>query len=398
MVSIIVPIYNAAAYLPQCIESLCGQTYADIQIILVDDGSIDGSSDICDAYARTDERIVVVHQENAGAVNARKVGMAYAAGEYIAFADGDDWMEPHMIESLYQTLVQEEVDIAMCGRFEDTGDVNKEVYHGFAAGKYDKKMLKEIIYPRMIVNTLFFEWGIFPGLWDKLFRRECLERFLLCVDEKITMGDDAACVYPCLLHTDSIYILDQCLYHYRQTENSTVKQKADWQLERQRFHILWKTVYESFIRYRDIYDLTQQWREYLLFLMVPRAGVLLEGIEELDYLFPYPRVKRGSRIIIYGMGTYGQQLYGYLKQTGFCSIAALVDRNYEALREQGFFVEPPDYIKRCKYDAIVIAASFAKTRYAIYRELAAIYGSEKVHCMDEKLVKGETVVSAFGLT
>ncbi|HBA67794.1 MAG TPA: hypothetical protein DCZ40_00315 [Lachnospiraceae bacterium] len=397
MISVIVPIFNNAEYLPRCIESICGQTYRDLEILLIDDGSTDGCYEICNEYKKNDSRIVVIHRQNGGAVSARKTGMAYAKGEYIAFADGDDWMEPDMLECLFSALIREKTDIAMCGRFEDTGGSHKEVYQGIPAGRYDKKALIEEVYPNMIVNGAFFEWGLFPGLWDKLFRRECLEKFLLAVDERITMGDDAACTYPCMLNADSVYILDKCLYHYRQSRASTVKQKPDVRMERQRYRILYRTVSELFKKYRTVYDLTEQWKEYMLFLMVPRADALLEGVEGLDYLFPFPKVKKGSRIIIYGMGTYGQRLYKYIEQTGICTITALADRNYAELKKQGLSVEAPDKIAGYKFDAIVIASSFAKARSAIYRELAEKYGYERVHAMDEKLVKSKTVMEAFGL-
>lgn len=397
MISVIVPIYNDAQYLPQCIESICGQTYHDLEILLIDDGSSDGSSEICDAYRKRDSRIAVFHKENGGAVSARKAGMIRATGEYIAFADGDDWLEPEMLERLFAVLSCEKADIVMCGRFEETGSVRKEVYHGIPTGRYDKKALKEKVYPRMIVNGAFFEWGLFPGLWDKLFRRECVEKFLMAVDERVTMGDDAACTYPCILNANSICVLGECLYHYRQTLLSTVKQREEAKLERKRFEILYHSVLTSLEQYKSIYDLTEQWKEYLLFLMVPRADTLYEGIEELDYLFPFLGIKKGSRIIIYGMGTYGQRLYSYIKWTGFCRVIALVDCNYRELRKQGLCVEAPDQIAEYEFDAIAIASSFARTRNAIYKELAAAYGYNKVFCMDEELVKSKVAMMAFGL-
>ena len=131
--------------------------------------------------------------------------------------------------------------------------------------------------------------------------------------------------------------------------------------------------------------------------MVPRADALYQEIERLEYLFPYPNVKKGSNIILYGMGTYGQRLYKYINQSGFCSIVALVDRNDIELRKQGLPVESLDNIAQYKFDAIVIASSFAKTRDAIYKELTTIYGDEIVHKMDENLIKSEITMSAFGL-
>ena len=255
MISVIVPVYNVQSFIGQCIKSICRQEHQNLEIILIDDGSTDKSPDICDEYARIDSRINVIHKQNEGLVQARKDGLRIARGKYIAFVDGDDWIEPDMLGSLYSILIEKNVDIAMCGRYEDTGKIQKNVFHGFPEGSYEGEALREIIFPNMIVNKKFFEWGIFPGLWDKLFRREVLEPFQLMVDERLTMGEDAACSYPCILNAKSIFVLHKCLYHYRQTAFSMIKQSADKQLERKRFQILYQTVNEQFRKFQHIYDL-----------------------------------------------------------------------------------------------------------------------------------------------
>ena len=397
MISIIVPVYNSKRYLPRCIESICGQTYRALEIILVNDGSTDGSGQLCETYAQKDPRILVVHQENGGAVRARKEGLMRASGKYIAFADSDDWLEPHMLEMLHGTLTGQDVEIAMCGRYEETGHCARAVRQGIAPGRYDKEAMLRQVYPHMIVNRRFFEWGLFPGLWDKLFKRECLEKFLLAVDERLTMGDDAACVYPALLEAESIYIRKECLYHYRQSPASMVKRVEEAGKERERFGILYRTVLGELEREKDIYDLRGQWREYLLFLMVPRADTLLKGMGELPYLFPFPGIRRGSRVIVYGMGTYGQRLYACLRRSGFCEVVAAADRGYRELSSQGIEVIAPARIASYPFDAIAIAASFAGTREAIYQELSGLYGRERVHAMDERLVKSREIGEAFGL-
>lgn len=396
-ISIIVPIYNAEPYLSRCIESICGQIYKELEIILVNDGSTDGSRQILDTYAAQDCRIKVIHKENGGLVSARKAGLALATGEYIGYVDSDDWIEPDMYERLFTVLTNENVDIAMCGRYEDAEENRRAVYHGFDEGRYDKAELIKKVYPNMIVNKNFFEWGIFPGVWDKLFRRECLESFQMAVDERLTMGEDAACVYPCLLQADSIYILHECLYHYRQTAFSMVKNISDTALERQRFGILYRTVWDRLYQYKNVYNVCGQWRDYLLFLMTPRADRLYSGIEDLDYLFPFPKVKRGSSIILYGMGTYGQFLYRYLEQTNFCRVVAAADRNYAIIKGLATTIIAPEAIGEYEFDAIVVTASFYKTRMAIYNDLSARYPKEKIHIMDEEIVKSDETMRAFGL-
>ena len=119
MISVIVPVYNCGQYLRQCLDSILAQTYTDLEILLVDDGSNDNTGDICDAYMEADLRVKVIHKKNGGAVSARKAGLERASGRYIAFVDGDDWIEPDMLEKLYNTLTKQRVDVAMCGMYQN---------------------------------------------------------------------------------------------------------------------------------------------------------------------------------------------------------------------------------------------------------------------------------------
>ena len=397
MISIIVPVYNTEAYLRKCLDSILCQTVGDMEVICVDDGSTDESPRILDVYVAADSRVKVIHQKNGGLVSARKVGLKAATGEYIGYVDSDDWIETNMYEKLFEALTDGKADIAMCGRVEEIGHTGRKVRHGFQAGRYDKQELIENIYPCMIVNGAFFEWGIFPGVWDKLFRRETLEKFQMAVDERLTMGEDAVCTYPALLHAENICILDECLYHYRQSSTSMVRQKVDVETERKRFQLLYQTGWRELEQGKGIYDLTKQWKEYLLFLMIPRADTLLEGMEKLDYLFPFSKVKRGSDIILYGMGTYGQRLYQFLKASEFCHVVACADRNYEELNRQGLRVISPGEIGDCGCDVIVVANSFARVRKEIERELTEKYPKKKINVMDETLIHSEYALTLFGL-
>ena len=397
LISIIVPVYNISKYLSQCIESIIHQSYTNIEIILVDDGSTDECPDICDRYAKIDDRIKVIHKENGGLVSARIKGLELACGKYIGYVDGDDWIEPDMFERLLYIAEQEKVDVVACGRYEDTGKVSREVHHGIKEGRYNKESLRKYVYPNMIVNCDFFEWGIFPSVWDKLFKRECLISYQMDVDKRLTMGEDAACVYPCMLNIDSLYVLNKSLYHYRQTTSSMVKKVVDFELERNNFSLLYHSVLKKFEQYKNIFDLREQWLEYLLFLMVPRSDTLYKNIEKLDYLFPFPNVKKGSNIVIYGMGTYGQRLYNYLKRTSFCNVLMCADRNYIELCKQGLCVDSPEEISKHDYDAIIVASSFAKARMSIYNDLIKRFPKEKVHIMDVDLIKSDSTLDAFGL-
>ena len=110
LISVIVPVYNIEQYVGICIESLIKQTYTDLEIIVVDDGSTDRSSALCDLYANKDKRIKVIHKQNGGLVSARKVGVAIANGKYIGYVDGDDWVEPDYYEMMYRSAVKADAD------------------------------------------------------------------------------------------------------------------------------------------------------------------------------------------------------------------------------------------------------------------------------------------------
>ena len=115
MISIIVPIYNVEKYLPQCLDSLVSQTYKDIEIILVDDGSLDHCPEICDAYAEKDARIVVIHQKNRGVAAARNAGLKDARGECVGFVDPDDWVSPDMYGAMLEAMQAAQAELAICG-------------------------------------------------------------------------------------------------------------------------------------------------------------------------------------------------------------------------------------------------------------------------------------------
>lgn len=395
-VSIVVPVYNVEKYLEECLNSLINQTFKDIEIICIDDGSPDNCGAILDNYATKDKRVKVVHKENGGLVSARKIGINMVQGDYIVHVDSDDWVEPDTIEKLYNHAIQNNVDICMCGHFEEIGNATKKVYQGIEPGVYNKDSLVKDIYPRMIVNGEFFEWGIFPSLWAKLFKREFAEKYYLNLDERIMLGEDAASVYPSLLNANSVCIMNECLYHYRQYPTSTIKKTVNPKMKEQ-FCVLYNSVNDVLKKDSYIYDLTEQWRDFVLFLMYPRAYQFCDDIAKLDYIFPFKNVKKGSKIVIYGMGTFGQQLYFALQKSGACDVVACVDRNYIELSKQGVPVISPDEIKNYDYDTIVIACTYAKVTRAIYEGLADKYSVKKIHKVDLDLLKSEQILKLFGL-
>ena len=218
LVSVIVPIYGVANYLEKCIESIINQTYENLEIILVDDGSNDGSALICDEYARKDDRIIVIHKENGGLVSARKAGVEICNGSYTAYVDGDDWIEPNYIEKMKRVQSEYSADLVLCNCIREGKDrVIGDLF--FAEGFYNRKQLEKNIFPKMIFTGKFDEFGLSPNIY-KLYNTDLLRDHQKRVPDNLTLGEDAALFYPMVIHCDSIYILDDPLYHYRFNDES----------------------------------------------------------------------------------------------------------------------------------------------------------------------------------
>lgn len=216
VLSVIVPIYNAAEFLPQCIESILKQSYKNFELLLVDDGSTDESLKICEAYTQKDSRIRLIQKNNGGLVSARKEGLKYAGGEYIGFVDADDWIDSNMYQCLCDAAIQHEADIVIADNVVNFPRRTLKVTQGIKPGIYNKQMMKEIIYPNLMFCRETYQLGISPSLCTKICRKSLLTPHLLSVEDCIQGGEDAACMYPCLLQAQKLVYVQNCYaYHYR---------------------------------------------------------------------------------------------------------------------------------------------------------------------------------------
>lgn len=225
MFSIIVPIYNTEKYLEQCLESLVGQQYKNYEIILVDDGSTDKSADICDFYQCKYENIKVIHKKNGGLVKARKTGIEAAVGDYIGFVDSDDWVDLNLLAEVKDILDKYNPKIISFNVMLEYSSRQEKQQNSIPDGYYGKRELEEKIYPIMLYNKHenFYNFGVYPSVSNKIFARHLIEENL-CRDGRITMGEDAACTYASLLEAESLYMMPQFFYHYRQNEKSMTNQ------------------------------------------------------------------------------------------------------------------------------------------------------------------------------
>lgn len=209
VISVIVPIYRVEPYLRQCLDSVVGQTYRKLEIILVDDGSPDHCGSICDEYAAHDARIQVIHKKNGGISSARNAGLAAASGEWIGWVDADDWIEPDMYEYLLLHALSRQADIVVCSRYEEYR--NRRVFHGWEKEKHmaTDQALHALLENRTLNNLL----------WDRLWKREIFEGVQF--PEGRTY-EDIAVMHWLFLRTKLVVCLPEAKYHYRQRPGSIV--------------------------------------------------------------------------------------------------------------------------------------------------------------------------------
>lgn len=218
--SLITPIYKVEKYLPHCIESMINQTFEDIEIILIDDGSPDGCPKICDEYAAKDNRIKVVHKENGGLVSARQAGSGQVTGEFTINVDGDDWIALDYCEKMAQIIKKYHPDVVMCGHYNAYEDKNVVNPLPYRKGYYSREDIEKDILPILLQDEYGHSFRL--SLWAKA-TESCLQQQQQLVDVVVNIGEDVACMAPCIFHSKSIYIMDECLYYYRQNPTSMTK-------------------------------------------------------------------------------------------------------------------------------------------------------------------------------
>lgn len=208
MISIIVPIYNVEKYLPQCLDSLISQTCRDIEIILVDDGSPDKCPEICDAYAKKDARIKVVHQINGGVSSARNTGLKASRGEYIGFVDPDDWVAPEMYEKMMEALADHKADLAICGYQYCHADGSM-----IEERKYNRKPPEILSQKEMMRRCSDIPPTIRHVVWNKLFRRKLLQD--LSFQESLSASEDVKVLTEYLKKCQNAVFLHEPYYYNR---------------------------------------------------------------------------------------------------------------------------------------------------------------------------------------
>ena len=176
LISIIVPVYNIERYIEQCVSSICNQTYSNIEIILVDDGSTDESGNICDRLAERDQRVYVIHKKHGGNATARRDGVNNAKGKYIGFVDGDDWIEPDMYENLYHFAIENDAQMVTSAGYREylSGRGKNTLKDCMPEGLYDMSDADNLLIANIFPTGFYKKYHVNGAIWNKLYEKDII--------------------------------------------------------------------------------------------------------------------------------------------------------------------------------------------------------------------------------
>lgn len=293
-ISVVIPVYNVEKYLSECLDSVVNQTYKNLQIILVDDGSTDFSGKICDVYAEKDNRITVVHQKNAGAGAAKNTGLDLVKGEYFSIIDSDDYIELDMYEKMVNSLEKYNVDIVQC--------LFRNV---FVNDSFDRKYKIKSNYPKVLTSKRFlkeylYDWK-YAIFWNKLFKSSLLKEIRFPVGRKI---DDEFFTYKLVCNAKKVVNIDNILYNYRMRKTSVMNEndtdrfiydRIDCFVERydyirKKYPSLGKKyltkLYDSLLYYKTQVNNTEKLEKYISKIQKPK----INKIDKINEIMRYKKL------------------------------------------------------------------------------------------------------------
>ncbi|MCD7740147.1 MAG: glycosyltransferase [Candidatus Gastranaerophilales bacterium] len=223
-ISVIVPVYNVEKYLKECLDSILSQTFADIEIICVNDGSTDNSRKILEEYKNKDSRIIIIDKKNGGLSSARNAGMKIASGEFFSFIDSDDWVDITMLEKLYKNITDLNSDISICAvhQFDETNqkidDTNPYYTLEYFNESFDGKAFS-------YKDTKPFIMDVCVMAWNKLYRHSLIEKYSACFPDGLIF-EDGPFFFTIFFQTEKVSIVRDFLYYYRINRKNSIIQKA----------------------------------------------------------------------------------------------------------------------------------------------------------------------------
>ena len=373
--SVVVTVYNLDRYIEKCIDSLLLQDYKYMEIVIVDDGSTDNTSEICDKYEKKYNNIRVVHKCNEGVVKALATGIDYSEGLYITFVDGDDWVQHNCYGSLMKLLLDNDLDIITYGaiRYRNENDYYY-TYDSFKEGIYEGTDLNDIK-SNMIWDKTKQGFQIDPSLCMKIFRKDIIETCVKNVlNIKIHYAQDVIITYPAIKEAEKLGIIHDAYYFHRRRE---IGVQPAYLMDSQyyyKLYLVYKYLSEIFKFDKNILQQIEAFYQYSVKLRC------LENTQDVTigkWLFPFDKVKKGSNIIIYGYGKVGKTYIQQLEKLNFCNVICIVDSAYEKYQDNGGKIFPIEHIVNKRYDYIVIANASDDVKHKIKNVLMNNFNVEE---------------------
>ena len=372
-ISIVVPIYNVSVYLEKCINSIIRQSYKNLEIILVNDGSTDRSGEICDDYEKQDHRIRVIHQKNMGLVVARKTGLKYASGEYLIFVDGDDYIESNLCEEMLKRILELDVDFVHADYIEnDDKRINNIKYPEVLADK--DLLLKDRL--ELIKRNVFDaadgknekENFLLPSIWAKIYKTSFVKKWYDMVPESSSYGEDLIFLCVAILSCSSMAMISDAYYHYNLRENSLSHERSlDNIVKMSGLYMNLKHIFKEYNCWEQVSEAVKGYYEYCIFFALK---LLESGTFHVNrYYFNKIEKLFGKRILLYGAGNVGRDYYDQICRYEDITIVGWIDKNHKHKMIEYCNVSDPKTIKKEEFDLILIAIRDERIKNEICSDL-----------------------------
>ena len=377
LLSIVVPVYNVAPYLDRSIRSILGQTYQNLEVILVNDGATDGSGEICEKYAQVDSRIKLISQENQGAAVARRNGTRLASGRYMTSIDPDDYVD----EDLYEQLMacRGDFDVIISQWLRESDHETRRCYDTIRPGAYRGQENMEFLFRHLLNVSLpgglvNIQPGIAAYFWNKLFKTELVREVMEEISAKVpNANEDRPITYGVMLKCKSALITEICGYHYQIRNNSlahALDRHCDYIKSTCQFYDLVEPMFASHPQ-SDV--LMPQ-------LQLKMAEDLSRGLVKMGFapetqlqlkppVFPFINLLEGKRIVLYGASFVGRGYRRQIEKWNVGQIVLWVDKNWEEYARAGLEVEPVENLLGADFDCVVIAVADQTSADSIRQEL-----------------------------
>ena len=369
LVSIIVPIYNTETYLKRCIDSIVSQTYENIEVVLVDDGSTDNSGEICDEYAVQDNRILVIHKNNEGLVRARKDGAIASHGEYILLVDSDDWIDNTTVEKMMMIQGRYKCDMVQASVVYEKENGTREIFEEIAEGLFHMQEKDNIV-----LNNLFVDeegrgiTRVRPNIWGCLYKRKIYLEHQMNVPDHMRRGEDDACYFPLVLSCTTMYLMKYNLYHFYQRGGSMSRSNIDFRS----YEVmdLYKAIFPYISSHPAKDELLEGFKKYLLFRMndhfIHSFGMGYRRI----YEFPFSDECRGKTIVIYGAGAVGSSYVNWIEnEEKDITISMVLDGKKTGYIQGHKITNNVSLLQEKTFDYVVVAVLEENTAKAIIRRI-----------------------------